>query len=87
MTTNNNQWPPMTTNEDQPGEVHRAAHLPPVHLQTLVAIDQDFQNSTLRRTMEWRQDKNDNNCDNNVNDNNDDNDKKTLRSPMRVETK
>ena len=30
--------------EDQPGEVHRAAHLPPVHLHTLVAIDKDFQN-------------------------------------------
>ena len=26
----------MTTNEHQPGEVHRAADLPPVHLHTLL---------------------------------------------------
>ena len=43
MVNNEHQWQLTTTNA-QPGEVHRAAHLPPVHLHTLVAIDKDFQN-------------------------------------------
>ena len=32
----------MTTNDHQPGEVHCAAHLPPVHLQTLLPLIKIF---------------------------------------------
>ena len=81
----------MTTNEDQPGEVHRAAHLPPIHLHTLLPSIKIFKTRFHLHQEETNEsgvnDNNDDNCNNNVNDNNDDIDNKTLRSPMRVETK